>query len=142
MITIADILNKLGIKFYDENLKWDNANLSRYSKQVTEFGNNPEYLICGIELKIDLGSLPVNYKLIDHHGNNDKMPSSLEQVAEILGISLDRKHQLIAANDRGYIPEMEKYGATSQEIKSIRKEDREAQGVSEENEKAAKKCNS
>ena len=138
MITIADILNKLGIKFYDENLKWDNANLSRYSKQVTEFGNNPEYLICGIELKNDLGSLPVNYKLIDHHGNNDKMPSSLEQVAEILGISLDRKHQLIAANDRGYIPEMEKYGATSQEIKSIRKEDREAQGVSEENEKAAK----
>ncbi|MBD3842714.1 MAG: hypothetical protein IE909_12690, partial [Campylobacterales bacterium] len=87
-----------------------------------------------IELEQDI-TPPSNYIEIDHHGKNDHKPSSLEQVADILGLELSRKQQLIAANDSRYIDGMKKLCATNKEIEMIRKEDRAAQGISEFDEK-------
>jgi len=70
---------------------------------------------------------------IDHHryAEDDRWrpESSLEQVAVILGVPLDRHRLLVAANDRGYIPAMEALGASPEEIEEVRAADRAAQGL-------------
>ena len=71
------------------------------------------------------------YHRIDHHNEYCHLPSSLEQVASVLGVELNRKQRLIAANDVGYIPAMKALMATDEEIAEIRREDRRAQGVTE-----------
>jgi hypothetical protein len=105
--------------------------------------NNPEYqqfAIYGIELSEPVGwEKPANYKRIDHHNERSNEKSSLEQVAELLGIELTRRQQLVAANDKGFIPAMEAMGATKEEIAEIRRLDREAQGVTEKDEHLGKK---
>lgn len=49
-----------------------------------------------------------------------------------VGIELTREQQLIAANDKGFIHEMEALGAIPEEITDIRHRDREVRGVTEE----------
>jgi len=61
----------------------------------------------------------------------------LEQVAAILDIAMSRDQQLVAANDKGYIPAMLALSATDGEIADIRRRDRAAQGVSEHDEQLA-----
>ncbi len=129
MLEIRKILLSKGLRFYDENLCWDNAKLNQYSK---EFNGTDSFI--GIELVADIEP-PTNYLLIDHHNENAEKPSAIEQVAELLGIMLTRDQQLIAANDKEYIPAMEAMGATKQEIADIRKRDREVQGATEEDER-------
>lgn len=95
----------------------------------------PETLIHGIELAGPNGYHAHN---VDHHRYRDEDRShplsSLEQVAAILRVPLNRRQQLIAANDRAYIPGMLELGATPREIDEIRAEDRRAQGVTAEQE--------
>jgi hypothetical protein len=78
---------------------------------------------------------------LDHHlyDNADRRHplSSLEQVAELLGLHLDRHQQLVAANDRGYIPAMQRLGANAAEISDVRAQDRRYQGLTEEDEAQA-----
>jgi hypothetical protein len=131
MVEIKQMLINLEIRFYDEKLHWNNAKLSAYKK----FLNNEEHFI-GIELQSDIEP-PANYTLIDHHNEKSLSPSAIEQVAEILKVQLTRDHQLVAANDKGYIPAMEKLGANAEEIANIRKRDREAQGITDKDEKLA-----
>ncbi len=50
---------------------------------------------------------------------------------------MTREQILVAANDKGYIPQMNLEGATEEEIMSIRRADRQAQGITEEDEKIA-----
>lgn len=52
----------------------------------------------------------------------------------MLNDQLTREQELIAAHDRGYIPAMIEVGATSDEIAEIRRRDRQAQGVTGEDE--------
>jgi hypothetical protein len=52
----------------------------------------------------------------------------------MLNDQLTRKQELIAANDRGNIPAMIEMGATPDEIDEIRRRNREAQGVTAEDE--------
>jgi len=85
----------------------------------------------------DTSKLPSNYHIIDHHNEFSGRPSSLEQVADIIGVHLSRKQQLIAANDKGYIPAMQQLGATAEEISEIRFLDRQAQGVTPDDEQKA-----
>ncbi len=84
----------------------------------------------GVELA---GPNPYHAIDIDHHRyqNDDRSHplSSLEQVATIVGHPLDRREQLIAANDRAYIPGMKALGATDPEIEAVRQLDRAAQGI-------------
>jgi hypothetical protein len=65
------------------------------------------------------------------------LPPSIEQVAAILGITLSREQQLVAANDKGFIPAMLDMGATDEEIARIRKLDRQSQGVTANDEELA-----
>jgi len=130
MEEIANILNNKEITFYDRGLEWG-AKLSAYADLFDESTH-----FMGVELSVDIPP-PRYYTRIDHHNELSHLPSSLEQVASLLKIELSREQQLIAANDRGYIPAMEQIGASRQEIKEIRRRDRKAQGVSEEDERLA-----
>jgi hypothetical protein len=128
MAEIRKILDERGIIYHDRKLGWNNAKLSSYSDVL-----NDEDRFIGIELTTDIDP-PKNYLLIDHHNENADKPSAIEQVAALLNIELTREQQLISANDKGYIPAMEAYGASADEITEIRRRDREAQGVNKEDE--------
>lgn len=131
MTTITNLLVNAGEQFEAHDLRWDNAKLSSYEKTLEEYGNSPDCQIYGIELNEDIPH-PDNYVRIDHHNDFANKPSSLEQVATLLGLSMDRHMQLVAANDSRYIPGMIKLGASREEIDDIRRADRAAQGVSED----------
>ena len=131
MVEIMKILSLKEIHYYDKNLKWHNAFLSQYQEV---FNKHDSFV--GIELVTDIPA-PQYYILFDHHNQNAEKPSAIEQVAELLGITLSRYQQLVAANDKGYILAMEKMDATKEEIEEIRRQDRKAQGVTDEDEKLA-----
>lgn len=139
MLEIKKILeSEKDVLFFDKQLEWD-AKLSDYEDILQSYGNKDDVEIYGIELSED-SCIPKNYHRIDHHNDFSSKLSSLEQIAELLHISLSSEQQLIAANDRGYIPEMLKLGATQEEINQIRFREREAQGVTKEDEQKAEKA--
>lgn len=138
MTTIKNLLVNAGEQFETHDLRWDNAKLSSYEKTLEEYGNSPDYQIYGVELNEDIPH-PDNYVRIDHHNDFANKPSSLEQVAKLLDLAMDRRMQLVAANDARYIPGMIKLGASREEIDDIRRADRAAQGVSEGDESLAEK---
>lgn len=83
---------------------------------------------------VELGG-PNRYRAIniDHHKYKDEdrsnALSSLEQVAIILDASLNRWQQLVAMNDKAWIPGMLAEGASANEIEAVREQDRAAQGL-------------
>lgn len=135
MLTIRQMLeDRKDCVVIDKHLRWDNAKLSAYHDELQTYANN----IYGIELQEDLVP-PANYHRIDHHNDLDGLPSAVEQVAEVLGVPLSRDQQLVAANDKGYIPAMQQLAATAEEIDNIRKRDRAAQGITAEEEMLAER---
>jgi len=98
----------------------------------------PAAEIIGIELA---GPNPVAAIDIDHHIYSDadrgSSLSSLEQVANHLGVELTRWQKLVALNDRGYIPAMLAAGASPGEVAQIRSLDRAAQGITPADEQTA-----
>ena len=131
MLTIKQLLeDRNDCVVADKHLYWDNALLSAYQEELLEYADCEIY---GIELRENI-TVPDNYISIDHHNDRSSGPSTLEQVASILGVTLTRYQQLVAANDKGYIPAMKALGASKEEIDEIRRKDREAQGVTEEDE--------
>jgi hypothetical protein len=131
MLTIKKLLLDSGFpehQIADNDLSWG-AKLSNYQKLL-----NDEQIFVGVELTQDIAT-PPHYIEIDHHNENSNKGSSLEQVAELLGVKLTREQQLIAANDKGFIPAMEAMGATPEEVADIRRRDRKAQGVTDEDER-------
>lgn len=130
MLTIKQLLQKTGEKFSDRKLGWG-AKLSDYRDIL----NDDEHFYA-IELEIDI-TPPKHFTLIDHHNALQDNPSSLEQILTLLDYPMNRFYQLVALNDKGYIPALEEFGATAKEIANIRELDRKAQGVSEEDEKLA-----
>lgn len=141
MEAIKELLNERDIQYFDRHLAWDNAFLWQYEDILKRYGNRADCIVYGIEL-IEKGAedIPVNYFRIDHHNDLNRLPSALEQTAEILNVSLSRRQQLIAANDKAYIPGMVLLGATREEIEEIRRSDREAQGVTKQDEELAEKA--
>lgn len=134
MLTIKQMLEgRDDCVVFDQHLNWGNAILSAYGDEIK---NHPDSPVYGIELKEDI-PCPKNYHSIDHHNSKEDNASSLEQVADILGIKLTRRQMLVAANDKGYIPAMMEIGATKVEIADIRRKDRKAQGISVEDERLA-----
>lgn len=134
MLAIKKILDKNNIDYVDKKLFWG-AKLSDYKNEIIK---NKDKTIVGIELYKDL-EIDFDYIEIDHHNQNSNKDSSIEQISELFGITLNREERLIALNDKGYIPAMEKYGATREEIEKIRYMDREAQGVTKQDEELAVK---
>lgn len=130
MLEIRRMLNSHSLAFEDRNLNWSSARLSAYSGFINA---HPDSFYYGIELMEDC-RVPVNYVRIDHHNDFSNRPASILQVATLLNVVPDRYLQLVAANDAGYIPAMLEMGATEEEIMRIRRRDRAAQGVTEEDE--------
>ena len=133
MLEIKNLLIKHNENFKDKNLSWG-AKLSEYQEELEKY---KDYKIYGIELKANIQSTK-NYIEIDHHGKNDHKPSSLEQVANILGVKLTKEQKLIVANDSRYINGMRVLCATQEKIDEIRAKDRAIQGITEEDEVMAK----
>lgn len=119
-----------GEDFLDKHLSWG-AGLSAYEGSFHHSRIN-----VAIELREDI-TLPGRYLRIDHHNELPSRPTSIEQVATLLGVGLSRWQELVAANDASYIPGMKALGASSEEIGYIRRLDRICQGISEEDEKLA-----
>lgn len=138
MDTIRAVLEKRKIPYADAGLKWSDARLSHYADELERYGDSSLWTIYGIELAEDV-TAPGNYVRIDHHNMNRPVPSSLEQVAEILDEPMSRYMCLVAANDAAYIPGLQAEGATAGEIESVRRADRQAQGVSYADERLAEK---
>ncbi|HED38145.1 MAG TPA: hypothetical protein ENI76_07870, partial [Ignavibacteria bacterium] len=134
MITIREILEENEQEYIDKNLKWG-AKLSEYKDKLAELHHNEIPVL--IELTLDIPA-PKNATIIDHHNEKENKPSSLEQIAELLNVKLNRRQQLIAANDRGHISALKEICASENEIREIRKKDKDAQGVTEEDESLAK----
>lgn len=141
MQTIRELLSVHHIPYADRQLRWDNAKVSCYKEDIEKFcASHPMGRIYGIELANDLPSLPSSYQSIDHHNELSYRPSALEQVLHLLRLPVERRHQLVAANDCRYIPGLQAAGATPEEIAEIRKADRRAQGVSDEEERLAEEA--
>jgi hypothetical protein len=130
MATIIGILDLHGLQYVNKKLSWG-ATLSAYEAYF-----NDENTFVGIELTEDIKP-PKHYVCIDHHNEKSHKPSSLQQIAVLLELTLNRDQLLICANDAGYIPAMEAMGASKEEIAAIRMEDRKQQGVTEEDERLA-----
>ena len=138
MLTIRQMLEgRDGCTLLDKHLQWGNAQLSAYQEELSRLDGYAN--IYGIELQEDI-PLPQKYHRIDHHNDWAGNPSSLEQVAVVMGVELTRYQQLVAANDKGYIPAMEALGASAEEIEDIRRKDREVQGVTDKDEFLAEKA--
>lgn len=132
MVEIKKLLLRHGCEVCDANLRWDNAVLEVYSDVLEQ---NPDSEFVGIELRDPQNlSAKYNYTNIDHHNENIAFPASILQVASLVGESPNRRMELVAANDSGYIPAMKAMGASDAEIALIRQEDRFAQGVTAEDE--------
>lgn len=139
MYTIRQLLDKAGCHYYDQHLRWDNACLSAYKGCIAKYKDDKTCRFVGIELQEDI-SPPSGYICIDHHNENAGKPSALEQLAVLLGLSLSRYEQLVAANDRAYIPGMRTLQASDEEVDEIRRADRACQGVSEKEEGLAEQA--
>lgn len=148
MMTIKSILKQKNYVVEDKELGWDDAKLCKYEEELKKYSSG-QYRIYGIELQEDgFGTLPENYERIDHHNELQDRSSALEQVAEIIGYQLTEEERLIAENDKGYYPAMEKflmekYPDMSKEdrrakMDDIRRRDRKEQGVTDEEEEAAR----
>lgn len=122
MATIIELLEQNGLQIINLHLSWG-APLSAYKAYF-----NDEDTFVGIELTQDIEP-PKHYIGIDHHNENSKKQASLQQLADLLGIELNREQLLICANDTGYIPAMEAMGASPKTIKEIREKDKFEQGV-------------
>lgn len=143
--------NNFNWQISDMAPSWNEAKLSHHQSWFKEV----DRIYVGIELQNNLFTeLPdrptpqmlhtgvfqgytFQYYVIDHHNEYAHLAASIEQLAALLGKTLNRHQQLIAANDRGYKPAMRAMGATEEEVAFVRKLDRQAQGVSEEMEQIA-----
>ncbi|MEZ4885622.1 MAG: hypothetical protein R3E32_12890 [Chitinophagales bacterium] len=127
MLEIIQILERNELPYIDKKLTWG-AKLSAYKELF-----DSSKILVGIELQEDI-PCPNNYISIDHHNERANELASIEQIAELLGIQLSYYQQLVAANDKGYIPAMRALGASESDIIFIRQKDRAAQGVTEQDE--------
>ena len=132
MKEIEKILQVNGISYYDKGLSWG-AKLSAYQDLFDDVHH-----FVAVELAEDCEP-PRNYTVIDHHNERAHLPASIEQAAQLIGVQLTRFQHLVAANDKAFIPGMIKAGASQDEIDEVRRMDRQAQGVTKEDEWLAEK---
>lgn len=132
MVAIRDILQRGEVRYCDKRLSWG-AKVSDYEEEIKTVSN--DIIPVFIELPPDI-PIPENSVILDHHNENSgkKKATSIEQIAKLLGIQLNRRQKLISANDRAFIPGMLELSASEDEIHEIRQFDRKCQGVTEDDE--------
>ena len=142
MVAIAELLRESGVpaeRIHDRALPWG-ARASSYETEIRDAlreGLRP--VLIELPDDLDLGGAAMH---IDHHGADASAgaSTSLEQVFALLALPRarwTRRLELVAANDRGWIRELRRAGASEEEIRAIRAADRRAQGVTEEDEHSA-----
>ncbi len=142
METIAQLLAQHAPgRWADKGLGWG-AKASSYRREIEDALQRGQRPVL-VELEADLDLDPQRVEIIDHHGQRAgaDRPTSLHHVFDLLDLPQEawtRRLQLVAANDRGYIPEMRRNGATDAEIVEIRNSDRRAQGISAEQDAQAR----
>lgn len=144
MRTIRGLLQDQGCSFHDLELCWG-ARASDYRPQIEAARHQGQTAVL-VELEDDMRlSGKERVIVVDHHRetSGSERPTSLEQVFHLLGLPearWTRRLELVAANDRGYIPEMEAVGASLPEIREIRDADRRAQGITSREEQQARQA--
>jgi hypothetical protein len=147
---IGEILKLHNEAFYTTTQKWG-ASWCNIEEEIrdTLTAVPRGTVVYGIEL-IGVANIPgctvVN---IDHHrynGDDRSNPkSSLEQVIDIVGCEITVWDRAVAANDVGYIPAIQELcetlnmpaAATAALVDTVRRKDREAQGVTSKEEQLA-----
>lgn len=144
MVAIRALLYETALGYvHDKGLRWG-AKASDYREEIMK-ALAQEMTPVLVELEDDLGLGPTCLIIVDHHGSKagaDK-PTSLHQIFDLLELPPERWtrwHDLVAANDRGYIFELIRIGATQEEIIRVRAADRAAQGITPEDELASEKA--
>jgi len=142
MLTIRKLLQNTPLSlFFDKHLQWG-AKSSAYKDEIkTTLSNGQLPVLVELENDIELSEEEVVF--VDHHGKRagKYKPTSLHQIFDMLALPRERWsrwHELVAANDRGYIPGMLEAGATHEEITKVRFEDRRTQGITEKEEREAR----
>lgn len=144
MVTIRELLQREAPgRIHDAQLSWG-ASASSYASEIDCALAAGEIPVL-IELNDDIGAVARGAVTIGHHGpdSGSEAATSLEQVFALLGLVADRWTRwfaLVAANDRGYIPELVAAGASSEEIRHVRALDRAAQGVTSDEEAEAERA--
>ena len=117
---------------------WSNLEPEVEAEVEKLLADNPGAEVIGIELA---GPARWGGQNIDHHfypGDDRRNElSSLEQTARLLGVKLTTYQQLVAINDKGWIPALLVAGASPDEIALVRAQDRLAQGVTPDDEAQA-----
>lgn len=148
--TIVEMLQREGEDYLVTGQAWGASwdNLEEELKEKIEEAKKEQKAVYGVELQGDSNGA-IN---VDHHtyGEDDRSnpKSSIEQVAEIVGVELTLDEQFVSANDKGYIPAMEKLGTElgigsedlQEIIANIRMRDRKMQGVTIEQEEQAQEA--
>jgi hypothetical protein len=140
MTTVRELLETEGAAFFDHRLGWG-AKASDYQEEIRQALDEGRVPVL-VELQVDMDLPSGNIRVVDHHGQRAgaTAPTSLRQVFDLLELPSDRwtRHmELVAVNDRAYLPGMKALGATTEEMREIRRLDREAQGVTSEEERGA-----
>jgi hypothetical protein len=125
----------------DKCLRWGAAKTSRYREEISD-ELTAELIPVLIELEDDCSLDPGRVIFLDHHGERAGMgrPTSLHQVFSLLDLPAERWtrwYELVAANDRGYVPGMLEVGASIDEVRQVRAAERRIQGITPEHERMA-----
>lgn len=127
--TIKTLLHTMGIP-YSQTAKGWGADVREFEQEI-KAKTAEGYIPVTVELGGNIGDVD-NLVTVDHHNEKSDRPASVVQVCLLLNIPITREIELIAANDSGWIPQMQAIGATEEEIRAIRRQDRSIQGVTEE----------
>jgi hypothetical protein len=152
MATIRELLSAHApCRCLDKGLSWG-AKASDYADDIRSSISLGQVPVL-VELDDDLGlngpaekdGPPHRAILVDHHGRlaGKDQPTSLHQVFSLLELApalWTRWFELVAANDRGYIPALLECGATRDEIVKVRAADRAAQGITLEQEEQGERA--
>ncbi|MFQ5740950.1 MAG: hypothetical protein ACE5JX_18265 [Acidobacteriota bacterium] len=141
MLAIGALLRQSGARLHDRAPDWSQASISFYRPEVENLKRDQVPVL--VELANDLQLQPCI--AVDHHQGRAgaERPTSLHQVFQLLRLPSHRWtrwHELVAANDRGYIPAMREVGADAVEIRRVRDADRAAQGIDEEHDREARRA--
>lgn len=137
MNEIRQVLIQNGIETQDKNLGWG-AKASAYAEEIAAAALSGKTVVT-VELERDI-ELPEGSIEVDHHGDRSSEPASILQVLSLLGLEPTRMQLLLAANDSGFIPAMLAQGATQEEVAAVRLLDRQAQGITPEQEAEAERA--
>ncbi len=143
MVVIRWLLGFLGVRWVQPRKGWGNHVLTP-GECVVEAGDFSSVIF--VECAPGEGWDPATTTIADHHGDLSWRESSLMQVIDRLNARDKMSERLISwaevvsANDMGHIAGMKAMGATQAEITHVRFLDREAQGITPEQEAGAERA--